>query len=203
MRRRAGHVVKRRATAALGGTSRLALESGHANAAHVRMNRDDIVQTISVLANVGVLAGIVFLAIEIRQNTSAQFADSRQAVLSASREEIILTIEDPGLVLALTNSEPLTPEENIRVDGLLSVILRAREFAWLQHSDGVIDDAQWSTEFKVLSAFFDSSRARLWWEAVGRSYFSDEFVGFIDAEILVNPATDQVLPVLADWSSPR
>lgn len=165
------------------------------------MKQDDVVQTIGVLANVGVLAGIVFLAIEIRQNTSAQFAESRQAVLSASREEIILTIDDPGLVLALFSSDPLTPEENVRVDGLLSVVLRAREFAWLQHRDDVIDDAQWNTEFNVLAAFFDSGRTRLWWEAIGRNYFSDEFVDFIDAEILVNPATDQVLPALADWSS--
>ena len=167
------------------------------------MKREDLVQSVGVLANVGVLAGIVFLAIEIRQNTSAQFAESRQTVLTASREEIILTIEDPGLVLALTHSDPLTPEENIRVDGLLSVVLRAREFAWLQYRDGVIDDAQWSTEFNVLAAFFDSSRTRLWWEAIGRLYFSEEFVRFIEAEILANPATDQVLPVLADWSSRR
>jgi hypothetical protein len=167
------------------------------------MKREDVVRSIGVLANIGVLAGIVFLAIEIRQNTSAQYAESRQAVLSASREEIILTMEDPGLVLALTNSDPLTPEENVRVDGLLSVVLRAREFAWLQYRDGVIDEAQWSTEFNVLAAFFDSSRTRLWWETIGRSFFSEEFVRFVDAEILVNSATDQVLPLLADWSSRR
>lgn len=167
------------------------------------MKRENIVQAIGVLANFGVLAGIVFLAIEISQNTSAQYSESRQAVLSASREEIILTMEDPWLVLALTNSDPLTPEENVRVDGFLSVLLRAREFAWLQYRDDVIDDAQWNTEFNVLVAFFDSSRTRLWWDAVGHSYFSEEFVRFVHAEILVNPATDQMLPLLADWSSRR
>jgi len=165
------------------------------------MKRDDIVQTIGVLANIGVLAGIVFLAIEISQNTSAQYAESREAVLSASREEILLTMEDPRLILALTNSEPLTPEENVRLDGFLSVVLRAREFAWLQYRDGAIDDTQWNTEFNVLAAFFDSSRTRLWWERVGREYFSSEFGDFVRTEILSDRATDRVLPILLDWSS--
>lgn len=165
------------------------------------MKRDDIVQTIGVLANIGVLAGIVFLAIEIRQNTSARYAESREAVLSASREEILVTIEDPRLIFALTNSDQLTPEENVRLDGYLSVVLRAREFAWLQYRDGAIDDTQWNTEFNVLAAYFDSSRTRLWWEKIGRQLFSAEFVNFVDAEILSNRATDQVLPLLLDWSS--
>jgi hypothetical protein len=141
------------------------------------------------------------LAIGIRQNTSAQYAESRQAVLSASREEIVLTIDDPTLVLALTSSDALTPEENVQVDGFLSVILRAREFAWLQYRDGVIDDVQWETEFNVLAVFFDSTRTRLWWGTIGRDFFSEDFVRFIDAEILVNPATDRVLPLLTEWSS--
>lgn len=165
------------------------------------MELETIVQSVGVLANIGVLAGIVFLAIEIRQNTRAQYAESRQAVLSASREEILLTMEDPSLVLALTNSDPLTPEENVQVDGFLSVVLRAREFAWLQYRDGAIDDAQWNTEFNVLVAFLDSGRARLWWDIIGRNFFSKEFVRFVDAEILVNPATDQVLPLVVDWSN--
>jgi hypothetical protein len=164
------------------------------------MNRDGIVQTIGVLANVGVLAGIIFLAIEIRQNTSALYAESRQAVLSASREEILVTMDDPGLVVALTSSDPLTPDENIQVDGFLSIIMRAREFAWLQYRDGAIDESQWSTEFNVLAAFFDSSRTRLWWDRIGRSFFSREFVRFVDDEVLSKPATDQVLPALVTWS---
>jgi hypothetical protein len=88
------------------------------------MKREQIVRSISVLANIGVLAGIVFLAIEIRQNTSAQYAESRQAALSASREEILLTMQDPGLILALANSDPLTPEENVRIDGFLYFLQR-------------------------------------------------------------------------------
>ena len=167
------------------------------------MKRDTIIQAVAVLANIGVLAGIVFLAVEIRQNTNAQYAESRQAVLSASREEILLTIDDPGLILALTNSSPLTPEQNVRVDGFLSVMLRAREFAWLQHRDGTIDDTQWNTELNVLVAFFDADRTRLWWQVIGRSVFSQEFVRFVDAEILVNPATNKVLPQIVEWSDER
>jgi hypothetical protein len=165
------------------------------------MKRDDVIQIVSVLANVGVLAGLIFLAIGIRQNTKAQYAETRQAVLSASREEIVLTMQDPGLVLALIGTAPLTPEESVQLDGFLSVLLRAREFAWLQYRDGAIDADQWSTEFNVMAAFFDSSRTRAWWNRVGRNLFSEDFVRFVDTRILATPATDQVLPRIANWAN--
>ena len=156
---------------------------------------------MSVLANFGVLAGLIFLAIGIRQNTKAQYAQTRQAILSASREEIVLTMENPGLIFALTGADPLTHEENVRVDGFLSVLLRSREFAWLQYRDKVIDKVQWSTEFNVLVAFFDSSRTRVWWNVIGRSLFSDEFARFVDNQILDTPATNQMLPQLLNWAN--
>jgi hypothetical protein len=35
---------------------------------------------------------------------------------------MLLTIDDPGLILALSNPDPLTPEHNVRIDGFLSVL---------------------------------------------------------------------------------
>lgn len=45
------------------------------------MKKIDLGQTIQILANVGVIAGIVFLAIELQQNNELQRSSSRQALL--------------------------------------------------------------------------------------------------------------------------
>ena len=45
------------------------------------MKKIDLGQTITILANVGVIAGIVFLAIELRQNNEYMAANARYDLL--------------------------------------------------------------------------------------------------------------------------
>ncbi len=47
------------------------------------MKKIDLGQTITILANVGVIAGIVFLAVELRQNNTLMAAQARFNQLSA------------------------------------------------------------------------------------------------------------------------
>ena len=62
------------------------------------MKKIDLGQTITILANVGVIVGIVFLAIELRQNNELLGQQAR----IASNEQWIASLEglldDPGLI---------------------------------------------------------------------------------------------------------
>ena len=46
------------------------------------MKKLDLGQTITILANIGVIAGIVFLGLEIRQNNELMAAEARYKVLT-------------------------------------------------------------------------------------------------------------------------
>jgi hypothetical protein len=46
------------------------------------MKKIDVVQAVTILANVGVIAGIVFLAFELQQNTQAVRLASAQSYLT-------------------------------------------------------------------------------------------------------------------------
>ena len=50
------------------------------------MKKIDLGQTISILANVGVIAGIVFLGFELRQNNALMAADARVVRADHGRE---------------------------------------------------------------------------------------------------------------------
>lgn len=50
------------------------------------MKKIDLGQMITILANVGVIAGIIFLAIELRQNTTASRLEAASTHLSGSYE---------------------------------------------------------------------------------------------------------------------
>jgi hypothetical protein len=161
--------------------------------------RKDTLEAIGLIA---IVASLIFLAVETRQNTNALFAASRQAVMGAALQELFLQFENPDIALSITKDGPLTPEEHIRLDTFLTSTLRAREFAWLQYKDDIVDQAQWDTEVAVIETVFDSQRNRDWWNNLGREYFGTGFVRFIDSVFSRQPATNEMWGKAANWSTP-
>ena len=127
-----------------------------------------------------VVASLIYVAKQLRQNTNSIRAQSRQSVLTASQAELLVTIEQPSITISIGSSESLSEEEQVSIASYLFSIFRAREFAWLQHNNGVIDDTQWNTELAVLLFFIDSQRVRDWWANVGQAAYGDEFTTFVN-----------------------
>ena len=61
------------------------------------MKKIDFGQSIGILANIGVIAGIVFLGIEIRDSTRATQAASIQSASELDHEFLMRVGEDPDL----------------------------------------------------------------------------------------------------------
>ena len=73
----------------------------------------DLSEIISVLANIGVLAGILFLALELRQNNRLPSAQARYS-LRQYRSDIADTIMSPHVLQAThrySRGEDVTPAE--------------------------------------------------------------------------------------------
>ncbi len=83
------------------------------------MKTPDLGQTITILANLGVIAGIVFLAFELRQNNqflAAQVSYAHHEAERSRRDPIIAN--DGGIVdvvMKSINQEELTPAEDYRL----------------------------------------------------------------------------------------
>ncbi len=148
-----------------------------------------------------VIASLIYVAMQLRQNTDAIRAQSRQSLLTASQAELYSETENPEIVVSIIKSGALTPEESIKVSSWLFASFRTRQFAWLQHRGGIIDDAQWQTEVAVIRFYFDSQRVRDWWAKLGRVAFGDEYADFIDSQISAHPATDSSFQTVANWTS--
>ena len=78
------------------------------------MKKIDLGQTIQIIANLGVIAGIVFVAIELRQNNLLLTAESIGTVFETriSRQDRIM--ENPGFTVVLIKNrrgEALSEEE--------------------------------------------------------------------------------------------
>ena len=102
------------------------------------MKKIDLGQRISILANLGVIAGIVFLGIEVRQNNDALNSQSRGAWVDRRVEVTHMLALNPellGVVMKATKGEePLTEleQERVRLIGKRTLVVFALQFDEMQ-----------------------------------------------------------------------
>ena len=90
----------------------------------------DIGQVIGIVANLGVIAGIVFLGVELRQNNRLSAAQARYS-LRQYRSDIVDSLMQPHVLVAThkwVRGEALTDEE--RTTGLMVAIKIIELWEW-------------------------------------------------------------------------
>jgi len=160
-----------------------------------RLKNLDLGQVISILANVGVIAGILFLAIELRQNNEHLAAQSSFAQFSLERERRTRLMENPDgfteLVVKARSEAPLTDVERVRINAMSNDYLDSwrwqfREFQAGRLPSEFLDLDLWRAIFARdyrLRDQFERDRAEL----------GQDFVRFME-ENVVNGHNEASLP---------
>lgn len=141
---------------------------------------------LSLFANLGVLAGIVFLAYEIQVNTAAVSTDSATGYISSWTEltsQFALNPEIVGLMRTV-NSEgwlAVSPDERARVSYLSSAQYKSAEFAHFQWRQGDLDHSLWQGNNRGLYLYLSANPwMRESWLLGLRGNFSAEFQEYVD-----------------------
>lgn len=159
---------------------------------------DKLTKWITLLANVGVLLGIVFLAFEVQQNTTAIQSQTRATVFSGVQEELWKNMEYTDVTLNMLNDgRKLSLEELVRFDAWMMASMKAREFVWLENKSGNVDPTQWEQERQVIALVLGCSRCREWRKKAGRLGFTPEFVAITDDVIDRTPEVSWAERVLS------
>ncbi len=101
-------------------------------------------ETMGFLA---VVAGLVFVGVELRQNTAAQRSETRQAMADAAQEFSLRVAESPTLSRVWTDflsgagDVPLSRVDSIQARGVTFALLRQVENVYLQYVDGPFDES--------------------------------------------------------------
>lgn len=165
------------------------------------MKLEKLSSLIEALSSVAVVITLIVLIVEIRQNTEALNAQSRQSVLTSAQTQLLQVVDHPDVITSISKSGPLTAEENAALDAWLTASMRGREYAWLQYRNGLIDEDQWKTEKAVTGIVVSAPRTRLWWTKLGRTYVNEEFAAFVDGLIKDTPTSDK-WEASTNWSNP-
>jgi len=147
----------------------------------------DIGQIIEIAANIGVIAGIVFLAFEIRQNNDLLAAQAREA-LHASRRDINLMIASTpdfaAIVDRIRTGETLTGSDAVRLEALQRSVLVTMEWQFEEYRRGRLSlkdlrIESWSAVFSGKGTFGPLYET---WEK-WKLQTSPEFIRFIEDRV--------------------
>ena len=145
------------------------------------MNSDRLNQWMTLGANFAVLAGILLLLIELRQNTESTELQAAQDYLSLSHELDFRIVDDPTLIdLFLKPADERSAADVVRLDRWNFGLFRTWENGYLLHSKGVLDGNLWLGQEAFMADMLKGEVELRNYYQTNRRYFSKEFVAFLD-----------------------
>ncbi len=156
------------------------------------MKKIDLGQTITILANVGVIAGIVFLGFEMRQNTVAVQSEASHGIQEQIGAIYEMLNDDSTMDIFLKGMEDPSSLTGIalgRFNGLLTMQLQAYQNLYLQVSAGAYDQRLADGWWQLLRDTFESRGMQEHWDTRG-FILSQQFREFVETEVMTRQPTD-------------
>jgi hypothetical protein len=146
---------------------------------------------LGVLANVSVLAGVIFLAMEVRQNTNMIQTGNLQSSVALGMEagSWLLDSEFAGVYeLALRDPSKLTAVQALQFDEFLGQRMNIWEFMFNTHQGGSITDVDWASWDAYFSAWIRRPGLRQVWEKSKRLDYggAGDFLTHVDSILSAN-----------------
>jgi hypothetical protein len=151
------------------------------------MKKLELIETISICANVGVILGIVFLALELHQNNELLESQANMQLLDNRLQGVnqIISIDLLGeAILKSSAGQPLTDLELLKLDNYAYATFSKWEWEHRQFTLGFIDAGNlpvndWRAVYLMYPRF-----GELWQDETFRVRFSEPFVKFIDENVV-------------------
>lgn len=154
------------------------------------MKKIDLGQTITILANVGVIVGLAFLALEINQNNRLLRAQAAKAMVDARNEirtQVLGSGEAAEFWARAASGEPLSPADELRVRANTERALLNWEFQYEQYLERNLSASQLRVESWRLNVRGEGSRPMLHFTEVWDSFRDDltpAFVEFMEENVI-------------------
>ena len=148
------------------------------------MKFDNANQWLTLISNFAVIAGIVFLAVELQQNTKQLETQSYQAWV-ATNMEINTAIADPELsgIIARGHLNPrdLTRDTYVAYAMIHMSMLQMAQSTHYLYLQGSLDKELWEAEMYRAAAIINIPGVRQWWDAGAKTQLAPSFVDHIES----------------------
>lgn len=162
------------------------------------MDFSQLNEWLTLAANMGVLVGIVFLIVEIKQNTEVHKSDSRKAIVSNDQASLLVALENHDIFQKMGLPETLSQEDQYRLSFVFAIDMRNREFEYFQYQSGSLDEKTWQSYKNLILMNHATERGRVWWDKIGRDLVNSKFGEMVD-QMLESHPENETWGALGDW----
>jgi hypothetical protein len=149
----------------------------------VDISWDAVGATGEILGAAAVVITLVYLAMQIRQNTKATQSSTFQGATNALNHINMSVSTDPNLVRIMAQEKvsmnDLSSEDQVRYSFLLLSLFRVRETIYFDHDQGITTHQSWIRELDSLRSNLQTPIVREWW-AENPFGFTPEFTEVVD-----------------------
>jgi hypothetical protein len=147
------------------------------------VNLETLSAIAQLVAAIGVIASLFYLAMQIRQNTKSQ----RSLVVDSLTSSLIAVLgpqaSDPALTracaAAVEDWSGATEEDRLRAACVLLALFKLSENAWFQQRQGTLNREQWQGWDLYMRAYYHRPGVQTWW-SLRRGMFSSGFRDYLE-----------------------
>jgi hypothetical protein len=154
------------------------------------MTRSDAIDIVGVIA---VLLGLLFVGLELRQNSDLLRITATQTLASEYGDALeVMAYEGEAAcvyALGINGLHNLNDVQRLRFFVQMFLIFRSAEQLHYYSLEGMVEDRVWRGFQRQLREVANLPGVREWWQ-LRRSWFSDAFQEYIDSVIESGPAVE-------------
>ncbi len=139
-----------------------------------------------VASGIGVIASLIYLAVQIRQNSKMVAAQTFQSISSTSADLAFRMGENPEMATliaaALGDGEGLTRKQHLQIDLILRAAFRNFENYYYQYMRGFLEEDMWEGFRQTMLTQISGKVGRDWWSR-NKIAFGKRYREFIDCEL--------------------
>lgn len=144
------------------------------------MDLDKVNKWLTLVANFAILAGLVFVALEIQQNTSAIRSAAVQEATNIAREHPLMYAQNPEVNrLAMAEYSSLSEGDQRRRFWLDVSFWHAMQGLYRQNELGTLPEQEWEVWVRIICVNYEQSEPELWARAAATH--ASDFVQFVES----------------------
>jgi hypothetical protein len=148
------------------------------------MNWTAIGAVAEIIAAIGVIASLVYVGFQIRQNTLSVTASAHRAINDKFIRVNELIVQDTATIKAfLAGRERLEDLDEIdkgRFIGVMMNILQHFEDVFYQHRKGLLEDQYWERIERIIGVYVTEPGVQAFWSFF-RDWSTDDFSQYLDS----------------------
>lgn len=157
------------------------------------MNWDAIGAVSELVGAAGVIASLLYLAIQVRASTRASAVEAKLESTRLLNDFIDSLIQAPELndlyLRGLADIESLSKTDYYRFSNMALKAFWFFSAGYFQHRMGTLGADDWHELRAVLQYWLRKPGCRVWWDRLGRASFGSEFREFVESEMAALDAT--------------